>query len=322
MPIWVGTEAFCEYATIGEAVEELERRDPQLPETLYILSGTYREQLEIHRSGLKMIGVGQVNIEMNRHAREKGTDGEEIGTFATPTLFLGGSDLWVENITVSNTAGQGEHIGQAVAVAAYCDRAVFRSCTFKGHQDTLFTGPLPPSPKERSAFGGIEVRRHHQHYRQVYVNCRIEGTVDYIFGGACAYFEQCELHSLARLHHESVGYITAASTPENQPFGYVFSHCVLTAACDVSSASVYLGRPWRAYARTVFADCRLGSHIHPAGWDSWGNAANEHTVDYREYGSMDGNDSSRRVPWAVHDASPSKLWSKPDVFGNECFWRY
>jgi len=320
MPLWVGAESFCEYASIGEAVEELERRDPQIPETLYILSGTYREQLRIHRSNLKMIGVGQVTIEMNRFAREKGTDGKEIGTFATPTLFLGGSDLWVENITVSNTAGQGEFIGQAIAVTAYCDRTVFRSCTFKGHQDTLFTGPLPPSPKERSAFGGIEIRQRHEQYRQLYMNCRIEGTVDYVFGGACAYFEQCELHSLARPNQDSFGYVTAASTPENQSFGYVFRRCVLTAASDVASASVYLGRPWRAYARTVFADCRMGSHIHPEGWDNWGDAANERTADYREYGSAAGKDSSRRVAWAVNDTSPGKLWSRGDVFADERFW--
>ncbi|WP_425355459.1 pectinesterase family protein [Saccharibacillus sacchari] len=318
--MWVGTVPFCEYATIREAVEELERRDPQIPETLYVLSGTYREQLQIHRSNLRIIGVGQVNIEMDRYAREKEADGEEIGTFATPTLFLGGSDLWVENITVSNTAGQGEPIGQAIAVTAYCDRTVFRSCIFKGHQDTLFTGPLPPAPKKRAAFGGIEIRQHHEQYRQLYVNCRIEGTVDYIFGGACAYFEQCELHSLARPNRESAGYITAASTPEQQSFGYIFRQCVLTAAPDVASSSVYLGRPWRAYARTVFADCRMGSHIHPAGWDHWGNAANEHTVDYREYGSVTANRSSQRVPWAIYDASPGKMWSKADIFANEHFW--
>jgi len=320
MPMWVGAEPFCECATIGEAVEELERRDPQIPETLYILSGTYREQLEIHRSDLKMIGVGQVTIEMNRYAREKGADGEEIGTFATPTLFLGGSDLQVENITVSNTAGQGESVGQAIAVAAYCDRTVFRSCIFKGHQDTLFTGPLPPSPKKGSAFGGIEIRHRHKQYRQLYMNCRIEGTVDYIFGGACAYFEQCELHSLARPDRESAGYVTAASTPEHQPFGYVFRECVLTAAPDVAMSSVYLGRPWRAYARTVFSDCRMGSHIHPAGWDHWRDAANEHTADYREYGSITANRSSQRVLWAINDTSPSTLWSKAEVFADERFW--
>ncbi len=320
MPLWVGTEPFCEYATIGEAIEELERRDPQLPETLYILSGTYREQLQIHRSNLKMIGVGQVHIEMNRYAREKEADGEEIGTFATPTLFLGGSDLWIENMTVSNTAGQGEYIGQAVAVTAYCDRTVFRSCTFRGHQDTLFTGPLPPSPKERSVFGGIGIRQHHKQYRQLYINCRIEGTVDYIFGSACAYFEHCELHSLARPDQGSVGYITAASTPKHQSFGYVFHHCVLTAASDVSPASVYLGRPWRPYAQTVFADCRMGSHIHPDGWNNWNHTANELTVDYREYGSVTGNNSSQRVPWAIHDDSPSTFWNKTDIFAGEHFW--
>ncbi|GGO04032.1 pectinesterase family protein [Saccharibacillus kuerlensis] len=320
MAVWVGREPYCDYATIREAVEEVERRSPQLPETIYILSGTYREQIVIYRSKLSIIGIGRVEIVMNRYAREKGGDGEEIGTFATPTLFLGGSDLLVENLTVMNTAGQGESVGQAVALTAYCDRAVFRSCTFSGHQDTLFTGPLPPSPKQRAAFGGVEVREHHEQYRQLYLNCRIEGTVDYIFGGASAYFEHCELHSMVRTGEQQTGYVTAASTPEEQPFGYVFRSCVLTAAPGVPPASVYLGRPWRGYAKTVFADCRMGSHIHPAGWHNWDNPANERTADYREYYGEGHQISAVRAPWTICRPYPNTDWSKESLFAGNHFW--
>lgn len=324
MAVWVGGEAFCDYATIREAVEESERRSPKKPETIYLLPGVYREQVVVYRSRLSIIGVGQVEIQMNRHAREQDEDGEEIGTFATPTLFLGGSELLLENVTVSNTAGQGEEIGQAVALAAHCDRAVFRSCTFKGYQDTLFTGPLPPSPKKRTSFGGIEIRDRHQQYRQLYLNCRIEGTVDYIFGGAAAYFEGCELHSRVRTgaaeKAEEIGYVTAASTPERQPFGYVFAGCMLTAQTGVPAGSVYLGRPWREHARTVFADCRMGAHIHAAGWHDWDKPGSRRTTDYREYGMYTPALSAARAPWAHISLDGAEKWSKESVFAGDWFW--
>lgn len=320
MTVWVGRETYCDYATIGAAVEALESRSDQRPETLCLLPGIYREQIRIDRSRLSIVGIGQVEIAAGRYAREIGADGQEIGTFATPTLFLGGSDLRIENLTVSNTAGQGARIGQAVALAAHCDRAVFRSCTFRGHQDTLFTGPFPPSPRRGSAFRGMPIRREHTAYRQLYQNCRIEGTVDYIFGGATAFFERCELRSLAREAGAAGGYITAASTPEGQAFGYVFRDCLLTAERGVEPGSVYLGRPWRSHAKTVFAGCRAGAHIHPAGWHNWDEPANERTADYREYREEAELLSAVRAPWAICRSNQEEAWSKASVFGKDRFW--
>ncbi|MCQ4085738.1 pectinesterase family protein [Saccharibacillus sp. JS10] len=319
--MWVGKESFCDYATIGEAVEVLERQNPIVPETLYICSGTYAEQIQIHRSYLRIIGIGQVRLTMNRYAREKADDGSEIGTFATPTLFLGGSRLVVENVTIANTAGQGEHVGQAIALSAYCDLAVFRSCTFTGFQDTLFTGPLPPSTKKGRPFTGIKATHPHQQYRQLYLHCRIEGTVDYIFGGANAYFEGCELHSLARTGEETVGYMTAASTPQSQSFGYIFRDCLLTACSDVAPASVYLGRPWREYAQTVFINCKRGKHIHPAGWHNWGKDAAEQTVDYREYDESARHYAFERAAWTICESlADYSLWEKESIFADLPFW--
>jgi pectinesterase len=307
----VGKEGFCDFPTIQAAVDALELLDPAAEETLYILPGVYKEEVRIYRSYLTIIGIGQVEITMNRYARESDDRGEEIGTFATPTLFLGGRKLVLENLIITNTAGQGEEVGQAVAVYAHCDEAVFRNCMFKGHQDTLFTGPLPPAPKERRQFGGIALREHHAQYRQLYQHCYIEGTVDFIFGGATAYFEHCELHSL-RSSRDQTGYITAASTPAGQAFGYVFKHCYLTAEPGI--APVFLGRPWREHAKTAFVDCRMGKHIHPLGWDNWNQPANEETVTYREYaGEQAAVLRELRVPWAEVRGSGSKVLTKEQV---------
>ncbi|MEK4297253.1 pectinesterase family protein [Paenibacillus sp. FSL R5-0914] len=315
----VGKESFCDYHTIQEAIDSLECEPSGQADTLYILSGIYNETVRIYRSYLTIIGIGLVEITMNHYAKERDEAGEEINTFATPTLFLGGTDLVLENLVISNSAGQGEHIGQAVAVYAHCDRTVFRHCTFKGHQDTLFTGPLPPAPRERGAFGGIPLRDHHIHYRQLYQHCYIEGTVDFIFGGATAYFDQCEIRSLRHSENQA-GYITAASTPEGQSHGFIFKNCFLTAVRDI--APVYLGRPWREHAKTVFVGCKMGSHIHPLGWDNWNNAANELTVGYQEYGVKDAaNVRKQRVPWADCYEDGGEALDKAFVFAGTDFWK-
>lgn len=181
--MWVGKEAFCDYRTIQEAVNELERRTSQEHETLYIMAGVYDEAVRIYRSDLTIAGVGEVIITNNLYARQLDETGEEQGTFATPTLFLNGSRLVIENLTVANTAGQGQEIGQALALYAHCDEAVFCNCTFKGHQDTIFTGPLPAANKQGFAFGGIPLRQRHEQCRQLYSRCYIEGTVDFILAG-------------------------------------------------------------------------------------------------------------------------------------------
>ncbi|KAA1189916.1 pectinesterase family protein [Paenibacillus sp. B2(2019)] len=315
----VGKESFCDYHKIQEAIDSLEREPSGQADTLYILSGIYNETVRIYRSYLTVIGIGLVEITMNRYAKERDEAGEEINTFATPTLFLGGTDLVLENLVISNSAGQGEHIGQAVAVYAHCDQTVFRHCTFKGHQDTLFTGPLPPTPRERGAFGGVPLREHHAQYRQLYQHCYIEGTIDFIFGGATAYFDQCEIRSLRHSENQA-GYITAASTPERQSHGFIFKNCFLTADPDITS--VFLGRPWREYAKTVFVGCQMGSHIHPLGWDNWNNSANEQTVRYQEYDVKDAALlSKKRVPWADCFEDGGEALDKKFVFAGSDFWK-
>lgn len=315
----VGKEDFCDYHTIQEAVDVLERQLPEEMQTLYILSGVYEEAVRIYRSNLRIIGIGHVVITMNRYARERDEAGKELGTFGTPTLFLGGRRLVVENLVICNTAGQGKEIGQALAVYAHCDETVFRNCTFKGYQDTLFTGPLPPATKEGNPFEGIPLQERHERCRQLYSHCRIEGTVDFIFGGAVAYFEHCEIRSL-RHYQDGPGYVTAASTPEGQPDGYIFRDCWLTAEEGVEG--VYLGRPWRSHAKTDWVNCRMGDHIHPHGWDHWNNPENEKTVRYREFGTeAAGEPIHARVNWALQAGPEDAPVGKEHVFGNTDFWK-
>ena len=140
-----------------------------------------------------------------------------------------------------------------------------------GNQDTVYTG-----------VGDT---------RLYFKDCYVEGTTDFIFGPSTAWFENCTIHS------KQNSYVTAASTPQSTPYGYVFNHCKLTAADGVDK--VYLGRPWRPYAYTLFMNCELGAHIVPAGWHNWGNASNEHTARYLEYGNTGaGAKAGERAQWS------------------------
>jgi len=144
-------------------------------------------------------------------------------------------------------------------------------------QDTLFTAPLPPREIEPNGFIGPKQHAPRIPQRQVYRRCYIQGDVDFIFGGAAAWFEACEIRSV-----DGEGYVTAASTPEGQKYGYVFSNCRFTN--DGVAKNVYLGRPWRNFAKTVLVCCELGNHIRPEGFHDWNKAAAHETIFYAEYG--------------------------------------
>ena len=122
-------------------------------------------------------------------------------------------------------------------------------------------------------------------------NCYIEGTTDFIFGKSITVFDSCTIN--CKKH----SYITAASTPEGYKYGYVFFNCILTADPDITR--VYLGRPWRDYARVVFFHCYLGDHVVPEGWHNWNKPWRESTAYYAEYNCIGpGADRSGRVLWS------------------------
>jgi pectinesterase len=196
----------------------------------------------------------------------KDEQGKELGTFRTPTVKIEADDFSAENITFENSAGD---VGQALAVAVLSDRVVFRNCRFLGWQDTIW------DHKGR-------------HY---YENCYITGHCDFIFGGGIAFFEKCHIHCL------NGSYITAASTPEQESFGYVFSNCQITG--EPEKSRTYLGRPWRDYASVIFLNTEMSKIVRPEGWHNWKKPHREKTSRYAEYNSTgDGADPSARVKWS------------------------
>jgi len=239
------------FRNIQQAIDSVRAFNPAGTVTIFIKKGVYKEKLEIptHICNVRLIGEDRDKtiINYDDHANIR-----KMGTFKTYTLKICGNDIRLENLTVENSALP---LGQAVALHVEGDRAVFVNCRFLGNQDTIYTG------KENS--------------RQYFENCYIEGTTDFIFGPSTAWFEKCTIVCKRN------SYITAASTPQNIPVGYVFNNCKVLFADSVHSE--YLGRPWRAYAMTLYMNCQLPKGIRAIGWDNWKNEANEKTARFMEY---------------------------------------
>ena len=294
------------YRSISAALEAVERcvPDETVPVRVLVAPGEYRERVEIRRPHVTIEGetADSVRIVGDLGAKMPSEDGSGqdgmLGTFRTYTMLVDADDVTLVNLTIKNDAGDGREVGQAIALYADGDRLVVDACRILGHQDTLFAGPLPPREVKPGGFIGPKQFAPRRVGRQYYRRCLIAGDVDFIFGGACAYFEGCEIRSLNR-DMDVNGYVTAASTPEGEPYGFVFHGCSFTADEGTASGSVYLGRPWREWAQTVLIDCWLGAHISPEGWWDWNKPAARDTALYGG-GALFGpaGDTSAWASWA------------------------
>lgn len=278
----VAKDGSGDFMTVQEAVNAVPDYSHKHITTIFIKNGVYEEMVTIphNKFRVRIIGESAANtiIQYGKYARKlwPGRD-FEMGTSGSATMYIHSSYVTLENITVSNNAGEGKDIAQAVALFAGGDFLYCAGCCFLGNQDTVYTYG------RYNKDGGPD--------RCYFLNCYIEGTTDFIFGCCTAYFENCTIHS------KKNSYITAASTFEGRPYGYVFRNCRLTAAEGVTK--VYLGRPWRPFARTVFIGCEMGAHILPEGWHDWNKPEAHETAFYAEYGSTGpGASDSTRVPWS------------------------
>ncbi len=284
--IIVDQHGFGDYLTVQEAINAAPDYSHKEITTIHINEGVYRECIRIPHSKfrLKITGDGAENtiLTYNKYARAKWPGREfEVGTSGSASIYIHASYITFEDLTFENSAGEGKEIAQAVAVFTDGDFLFFHRCRFIGNQDTLYT--YGRYGKE----GGIK--------RNYFLDCYIEGTTDFIFGPSIAYFENCTIHSK---HNR---YVTAASTLPGQKYGYIFKNCTLTAAPGIDKC--YLGRPWGAYAKTVFLECTLGSHILPEGWHDWekpGKPDTKKNSYYAEYGSKGPGAATakQRVKWS------------------------
>ena len=273
-----------DFMTVQEAVDAVPNYSHEKITTIHINAGTYKECIDIPHTKFRMKitgdGADKTILTYDNYA-EKIWPGNDfkVGTSGSASIYIHSSYVTFEDITFENTAGEGKEIGQAVAVFTDGDFLFFRRCRFLGNQDTLYTyGRFGKD-------GGIK--------RNYFLDCYIEGTTDFIFGPSIAYFENCQIHS------KKNSYVTAASTLQGQKYGYVFKNCRLTA--DPGIDKCYLGRPWGAYAKTVFIGCELGPHIVADGWHDWEKEGKPNTKKnsyYAEYQNVGPGSQGPRVKWA------------------------
>lgn len=297
--ITVAQDGSGDYTMIQEAINSTRDLGPGEVK-IHIKNGTYNEKLEIPswKHQLSLIGESRENTIITYDDFSGKIDPvtrKKHSTFTSYTVLVRGDDIKIENLTIRNTSC-GE--GQAVALHVEGDRFVMKDSNLLGCQDTLYT-----------ATGAS---------RQLYLNCYIEGTTDFIFGEATVVFKNCIIHSLKN------SYVTAAATPQDQEFGYVFIDCKLTAAEDVDE--VYLGRPWRPYAKTVFINTELGPHIVPEGWNPWTGDKmfpnKEETTYYAEFNSKGpGASVNERVKWSYQlSEEEAGKYSMENIFSNKNDW--
>lgn len=268
--ITVAQDGSGDYISIQRAIDAC-KAFPDNRITIFVKNGIYNEKLVVPSCNTQLSIIGECAdktiITFNDYF-DKINRGRN-STFYTFTLKVEANDFRLENITVENSAGP---VGQAVALHVEGDRCIFRNCRILGNQDTLYSAG--------------------KYSRQYFENCTIEGTTDFIFGEATTFFYRCTIRC------KTDSYITAASTPEGKPFGFVFLNCLLTAT--ETATKVYLGRPWRLYAKVAFLNCEMGSFICPEGWHNWSKPESEKTVVFAEFNNFGkGASTINRVPWSI-----------------------
>jgi pectinesterase len=268
--ITVAQDGSGQFKSVQDAIMSVPAGSAENPVVIRIKPGTYKELIYVQHEKrfFRFIGEDAATtiLTFDLNANIKGANGQPIGTFRTPSTVIDADDFFADNITFENSAGP---VGQALAIRVDGDRAVFRRCRFLGWQDTVFLN----------------------RGRQYFADCYIEGHVDFIFGAATAYFEHCHIHCLRS------GYITAASTYDYDPFGFVFSHCQITGAS--AEVKTYLGRPWRDFSNVIYLNTEMSDVVRPEGWQNWNLPAREKTARYAEFNSTGpGANIKARVPWS------------------------
>lgn len=282
----VAADGSEQYASIQKAIDAC-KAFPDKRLTIFVKNGTYKEKIVVPscNTQLSIIGESADKTIISFDDYFGKIDRGRNSTFYTATLKVEANDFRLENITVENNAGP---VGQALALHVEGDRCVFLNCRFLGNQDTVY------------AAGKFS--------RVLFSNCYIEGTTDFIFGDATAFFEICDIFC------KTNSFITAASTPEGKPFGFIFQKCKITAASGVNK--VFLGRPWRSFAKVAYLNCEMGSFIIPEGWDNWSKAENEKTAFFAEYKNSGGGATlTNRVIWSNQLSDKDAVgYTKENVF--------
>ncbi len=301
---------------------------------IQIDAGLWQEKLIIDRPNVHLTGAGrsQTRLRFDAAAGQLSPAGIPWGTWGCATLTVRAPGFRASALSIENgfdylqhlrspqLSQQGSNGAQAVALMLDqgADRSLLQSVDIQSHQDTLFV--------DRG--------------RSLFRECRIAGSVDFVFGAGTAVLQKCTVHSRFRPGKERQGYLAAPSTSVEQEFGLCFLDCALTRDVEVANGSVVLGRPWRPTRKfadgeygdpgvlgaALYRNCWMDGHIATVGWDEMaytardGNrvmlaAAEARFAEYKNYGPGASADPRRRQLSAAQSArySMARLLGDWDV---------
>ncbi|WMV16241.1 hypothetical protein MTR67_009626 [Solanum verrucosum] len=277
----VAKDGSGKYKTVKEAVASA----PDNSKTrfvIYVKKGIYKENVEIGKTKKNIMLVGDGMDATIITGNLNVVDGAT--TFNSATVAAVGDGFIAQDVQFQNTAGPQKH--QAVALRVGADQSVINRCKIDAFQDTLYTHTL----------------------RQFYRDCYITGTVDFIFGNAAVVFQNSKLAARKPMSGQKNMVTAQGREDPNQVTGTSIQNCDIIPSSDLApvkgSVKTYLGRPWKAYSRTVYMQSNIGDHIDPAGWSEWDGDFALKTLYYGEYMNKGaGAGISKRVNWpGYHNA--------------------
>jgi pectinesterase len=294
--ITVAQDGSANYKTVQAAFDAVPKYNKK-PIVIFVKNGTYREKLHLDsgRNFVELRGESKFNTILiyDDHSGKVSADGKAINTQNSQSVLIAVDNFTARDITFANDAGF--TAGQAVALCCLGDKDQFYNCRVVGNQDILLLN--------------------NDKGRQYFKDCYLEGTTDFIFGSSAAWFEHCHIHSKKNSH------VTAASTPQGNPYGFVFNDCILTG--DTTLHMVSLGRPWRPYSMVIYMHCYMGQQIKHEGWSNWNQTESYKTARYAEYQNYGpGSATAGRVSWSkqLSDAEAAEITIKNVLSGWTPLW--
>lgn len=244
------------------------------PWVIFIKNGKYTGHHDIPASKpfIHLIGQSRDGVIISDNRLSGGANAYHVSVGAT--MVVNSKDCYFENIIFENSFGYENQVGpQALALYTITDKFAMNNCYLRSYQDTYLT-----------AYSSIADR----HYIK---NTKIEGAVDFIYGGGDVFFDKDTI----TVTRKDGGYIVAPSHGTGTAWGYVFSNCIINEG-QVSGVTTYLGRPWQNAPKTVFINTILKANIYPTGWFYKFGAI---PSIFADYGTTDANgnavDVSQRI---------------------------
>lgn len=256
--------------------------------TIFVRAGDYKERLVVNAPNITLIGEGDdtfihcypADLYENPDPAKPGYEaGGDMALRCATYIQSTATNFHAENIRFANdyVYGSTDSSNQSAdALRCDADGASFVNVTFSGVQDTLYMD------------AGV----------QTYTNCRIEGSVDFIYSGdaAQALFNDCEIVYI-NAPGRTTGVICAPRTAADDDCGLVFYRCSIIAEDGCPTGSLSLARPWGTDAAVYWIDCYMSDAVDmdETYQEMSGNdPANARFYECGSYGPGYGVNTSRR----------------------------